>query len=552
MLKKRTTMNHSLIKKTVFCVLLACVMHVSVHARLERATSTFSYHPDTIRAILEEEQRAAFNHFWQFGNKQTGMIHASANINNKNLTTGGSGFGVMVILTGIERGWITRKEGAGRILQLVRYLDKADRIKGAWSHWMNDRGEPVKFGKQIEAGDLVETSFMMIGLYAAQAYLTSDNPVEKEIREKVESFRQTIQWNQFVNNGKLHWLWERTNNTYLLPLHGYNEALITYILALGAPGEYAVDATVYKKGWQQDGKIAKPNRVHYGYPFVMGTHLSGPLFLSHYSFLGINPKTMQDEYVDYQQYGTYHAMIHRHYCMEEAPKEYQYDAFNWGLSAGSGPDKPIKKGYKARTPKRDDGVIAPTAALSSMPYTPFYSIQMLLNLHYNCPQLRTTGGFGDGYSQVDNWYFQGRIAIDQGPIVIMIENYRSGFLWKLLASHPDIRKGLQKAGMHLPEHPSGFPYAIADTRTGCYDMIRHPDRKMYELDFFLKEAGSDVFFQIANEQGTDILLETHPANYPKGLNLFSFDRSRLKDTKQCIIRLIQNGKTKAELKARLN
>ena len=544
-------MNHSLLKKTVFSLLLACVTYISGYAAPVRATATFSYHPDSVRAILEEEQRAAFNHFWQFANKQTGMIHAGTNVNNKNLTTGGSGFGVMVILTGIERGWITRKEGTKRILTLVRYLDKAERIKGAWSHWMNVEGKPVKFGKQIESGDLVETSFMMMGLYAAQAYLTENNAVEKEIRKTVDSFRKTIQWNEFVHNGELYWLWERTNETFTLPLRGYNEALITYILAMGAPDKYAVDADVYKNGWQQNGKIFKPRQAHYGYPFVMGTHLSGPLFLSHYSFLGMNPKTIQDKYADYQQYGTYHAMIHRHYCMEEAPGEYQYDAFNWGLSAGSGPNQPVKKGYKPRTPKRDDGVIAPTAALSSMPYTPFYSIQMLLNLHYNCPQLRTPGGFGDGYSLVDNWYFKGRIAIDQAPVVIMIENYRSGFLWKLLANHPDIRKGIEKADIHLPVHPTGFPYAIADTRTGYYDMLRHPDRKMYELDFYLEEAGT-ASFQIANETGTQVLSEIRAEEYPRGLNLLSFDRSGLKDTKRCIIRLLKDGKVKAEIKVQLN
>ena len=545
-------MNYFLLTKTIFSLLLMCSLYISGYAATPaRATSTFSYEPDSVRKVLEQEQRAAFNHFWQFANKQTGMIHASANVNNKNLTTGGSGFGVMVILTGIERGWISREAGAKRILSLVRYLNKADRIKGAWSHWMSAEGEPVKFGKQIEAGDLVETSFMMMGLYAAQAYLTENNSVEKEIRKTVDSFRKTIQWSDFVHNGELYWLWERTNGAYTLPLHGYNEALVTYILALGAPDKYAIGADIYKNGWQQNGKICKPNRVHYGYPFVMGAQLSGPLFLSHYSFLGINPKTMQDEYVDYQQYGTYHAMIHRHYCMEVAPKEYRYDAFNWGLSAGSGPSQPVKKGYKPRTPKRDDGVIAPTAALSSMPYTPFYSIQMLLNLHYNCPKLHTPGGFGDGYSLVDDWYFKGRIAIDQAPIVIMIENYRSGFLWKLLANHPDIRKGMEKAGIHLPVHPTGFPYAIADTRTGYYDMLRHPDRKMYELDFYLEEAGQ-VSFQICNEAGTKVLSEIPAKKYPKGLNQLSFDRSGLKDTQRCIIRLQENGQPKAEVKVQLN
>jgi len=225
-------MNHSLLKKTVFSLLLACSVCISGYAMPFQVTSTFSYHPDSVRVILEAEQRAAFNHFWQFANKQTGMIHASTKVNNKNLTTGGSGFGVMVILTGIERGWITRKEGAKRILTLVRYLNKAERIKGAWSHWMNIEGQPVKFGKQIESGDLVETSFMMMGLYAAQAYLTENNSVEKEIRKTVDSFRQTIQWSDFVHNGDLYWLWERTNETFTLPLRGYNEALVTYILAL--------------------------------------------------------------------------------------------------------------------------------------------------------------------------------------------------------------------------------------------------------------------------------------------------------------------------------
>lgn len=544
-------MNHSLLKKTVFSLLLACATYISGYAAPVRATATFSYHPDSVRAILEEEQRAAFNHFWQFANKQTGMIHAGTNVNNKNLTTGGSGFGVMVILTGIERGWITRKEGAKRILTLVRYLDKAERIKGAWSHWMNVEGKPVKFGKQIESGDLVETSFMMMGLYAAQAYLTENNAVEKEIRKTVDSFRKTIQWNEFVHNGELYWLWERTNETFTLPLRGYNEALITYILAMGAPDKYAVDADVYKNGWQQNGKIFKPRQAHYGYPFVMGTHLSGPLFLSHYSFLGMNPKTMQDKYADYQQ--SWHIPRHDTQALlyGRSARRISIRCVQLGTKCRFRPQPACQEGVQARTPKRDDGVIAPTAALSSMPYTPFYSIQMLLNLHYNCPQLRTPGGFGDGYSLVDNWYFKGRIAIDQAPVVIMIENYRSGFLWKLLANHPDIRKGMEKADIHLPVHPTGFPYAIADTRTGYYDMLRHPDRKMYELDFYLEEAGT-ASFQIANETGTQVLSEIRAEEYPRGLNLLSFDRSGLKDTKRCIIRLLKDGKVKAEIKVQLN
>ncbi len=102
----------------------------------------------------------------------------------------------------------------------------------------------------------------------------------------------------------------------------------------------------------------------------------------------------------------------------------------------------------------------------------------------------------------------------------MIENYRSGFLWKLLANHPDIRKGMEKADIHLPVHPTGFPYAIADTRTGYYDMLRHPDRKMYELDFYLEEAGT-ASFQIANETGTQVLSEIRAEEYPQGLNLLS-------------------------------
>ena len=508
-----------------------------------------SYRPTSVREVLDIQQKKAFNHFWKFGNKENGMIHASSNANNKTFTIGGSGFGVMVIIAGVERGWIKRNEGAERIVNLVRYLKSAKRFHGVWPHWVDADGKPVKFGKQIESGDLVETSFMMMGLLCAKNYFDRNNAIEEEIRKAVDMFWNTVEWNFYTNNSdQLYWLWENTNNTFNLPIKGYNEALITYILALAAPQKNAISPEIYVNGWLQNGKTVKPNRKFYGYPLPFGAEYGGPMFLSHYTFLGLNPKQMEDKYLNYYHNSINHAMVNRHYCITDAPKEYGYDEYHWGLTACNGPKG---KGYAARTPKRDDGVIAPTAAISSMPYVPFYAIQVLLNLHHNYPQMQSDGGFGDAYSNIDKWYFKPRIAIDQAPIVIMIENYRSGLFWKLLGDNPDIRRGLELAGINKPEYKSGFQHAITDTRTGLYDMVMHPDREHYEIDFYI-DKDAEVSFKIIDKESQREVFKTKNTSYVKGEHIFSFTDKKPKGGKAYTIEMYNNNEKVTSVDVKLN
>ncbi len=517
--------------------------------------TSFDYSPEAVLPILEEQQKAAFMHFWKYS--YNGMIHASGNTNNKNLTTGGSGFGVMTMLVGIERGWITRAQGLNRILETIEFLENADRIKGAWSHWMDKQGKPVKFGAQIEAGDVVETSFIMMGLYAAEAYFDGNNTLEVELRKKIDNFRHSIQWNKYVRGNKLYWAWDRTLPTeeeqYILPLTGYNEGLITYLLAMGAPDENAVTRSTYDFGWAKDGNMLVSNRSHYGYPWIMGTGYGGALFLSHYTFLGLNPRMMQDQFTDYMQHGIYHTMINRHYCIEVGFPEYEYDEYSWGLTACSGPKG---KGYKARRPTLkqvgDDGIVAPTAAISSIIYTPYYAIQVLLNLHYNHMRLHTSdSGFADAYSIVDNWYSDECIAIDQAPMVIMIENYRSGLFWNLLKDVPDVKRGLERAGISTPVHPTGFPYAIVDTRTNEYDMVRHPDHEQYEIDIYLEQSGEAKL--VFHKKGTSQVAYTTPSKfYEAGAHQVTFSLANDLDLKSYDVSLVVGGTQKATITVNLH
>ena len=531
-------------------ILLGIALLVCGETRAQWIPDRNAYCPVHVRSCLEQIQRAAFIHFWAYGDRKSGMIHAGSNVRNWNLTVGGSGFGVMVLIVGVERGWITRRQAAERIVRLVRFLDTADRFHGAWPHWVNRKGKAMRFGKQVRAGDLVETSFMMLGLFSASAYFDGDSPEEREIREKTARFRDTIEWDFYTaaDGSDLFWLWESTTGRFSLPLRGYNEALVTYILALGAPEKHAVSSSTYRSGWLRNGGLVRKGRQYYGYPMPLGAPYGGPLFLSHYTFLGINPRNMEDDFVNYYHNGIFHTMVNRHYCIYEAPEAYRYDAFNWGLTACVGP---VGKGYAARTPQRDDGVIAPTAALSSIVYTPFYSTQVLLNVVENYPRLNGKSGLGDAYSLIDNWFFDGCIAIDLAPIAIMIENYRSGLFWRLLADHPDIVRGLERAGMHRPVYNTGFPHAIADVSTGFYDMMMHPDRAHYELDFCLAHPGDAAFAVFSREDGR-LLFRSESKRYPAGEHVFSFSDKDVPPETACTIRMMVDGAPVAETTVKLH
>ncbi len=491
-----------------------------------------TYSPDKVRLVLNEWQRKNFSFFYE-GASPTGLA-LEGNERGDVVTTGGTGFGLMALIVGAERGFITREQAANQTKEIVQFLGKAERFKGVWSHWYNPDGTAHPFGDQVKTGDVIETSFLMAGLLTAYEYYTLNNQAEKEIRDSVASFRNTVNWKFYTNSQNvLYWLWYSQENRFALQIRGWNEGLISYILALGAPDPNNISTDTYSNGWLNSGGIVKNNRKFYGYTLPLGEDYGGPLFFAHYSFLGLNPGKMKDNYVYYWQQNVAHTLINRHYCIYEAPKKFKYTETDWGLTACYGGRPPWN--YSARSPLNDDGVIAPTAAMSSFPYTPFYSTQMLLKLA-EYPLAHGNYGFADAYSPETSTSEKRHLAIDQGPIVVMMENYRSGLIWNLLMKNEDIQRGLSLAGISTqPEFDEGFHKAITNTYTKQYDMMRHPDRESFELDFFVKTAGNTKF-KFLNSSG-EIALDT-TVQAIKGENIFRFKNSKtLINPKQYTIKM---------------
>lgn len=232
------------------------------------------------------------------------------------------------------------------------------------------------------------------------------------------------------------------------PVWGWNECLITYIMSASS-AYHAISKEVYNGTWAGSTGFKNGNS-YYGYRLPLGNYgkdLGGPLFFEQYTFQGIDPNGLTDSLGnDYFEQGKNHTLINRAYCMEN-PKKYKgYSNRCWGLTAGDS-----YKGYLAHSPENDVGVIQPTAAISSMPYTPKESMEALRYFYEELgDKIWKPFGFSDGFSIHRNWYAKSHLAIDQGPIITMIENYRTGLLWKLFMSCPEIQQGLKKLGFKSP------------------------------------------------------------------------------------------------------
>lgn len=493
-----------------------------------------TYAPSKVQPVLEEWQHKTFNYFYDGASPETGMA-LEGNDRGPVVTTGGSGFGLMAIIVGSERGWITRQQAAERTLKIVRFLGKAERFKGMWSHWYNPDGTAHPFGNQVKTGDVIESAFMAAGLLTAAEYYTTNSAIETEIRDSIQSFWNTLDWRHYARSGTaLQWLWYSQEDRLELDIKGWNEGWIAYILALAAPEPHNISQEIYTQGWQNNGGIFHANRSFYGYNLPFGENKGGPMFFAHYSFLGLNPRLIEDNYANYWEQNVAHALINRHYCIEEASAAYKYDERNWGLTACYGGKPPWN--YTARSPLNDDGVIAPTAALGSYPYTPFYSTQVLLNLA-NMPLAQGTYGFADAYCPSTNTSEKKHLAIDQGPIVVMMENYRSKLIWNLMMKNEHVKLGLLLAGVKdKPAYKQGFYLAITNTATGEFDLMRHPDRKQFELDYFLESAGNVKFMVTSKAQDKVVLEKTVSGNV--GENVFEFESQEIIKGKQHTIRMI--------------
>lgn len=410
-------------------------------------------------SLLTLIQRQTFQYFWNGAEPNSGMAAERINMdgiypeNDKDVvTSGGSGFGMMAILVGIKRGFITKEQGLQRLEKIVGFLEKADRFHGAWPHWMYGKTGRVKpFSQKDDGGDLVETAFMIQGLLAVRQYYLNGDSEEKKLASRIDKLWKEVDWNWYRNGQNvLYWHWSPDYGWQMnFPIHGYNECLIVYILAASSP-THGVPAEVYHEGWAQNGKIKSPSE-HFGYELQLhhiGAPNGGPLFWAHYSYLGLDPHGLKDEYADYWKENTDQTLINYSWCVEN-PLHYKgYGPDSWGLTSSYS-----IKGYSGHAPseERDLGVLAPTAAISSIPYTPEKSIAAIKHWYGDMKsKLWGEYGFYDAFSETADWYPQQYLAIDQGPQVVMIENYRSGFLWKLFMSSPEVQSGLKKLGFQSP------------------------------------------------------------------------------------------------------
>jgi hypothetical protein len=399
-------------------------------------------------ALLDIVQKQTFRYFWDFAHPVSGMARERSNeaydYGNEVVTTGGTGFGIMAVIAATERKWIARDTAARFLLKMIKFLSKADAYHGVFPHWLNGAtGKTIPFSRKDDGADLVETSFLFEGLLCARQYFNGEDKTEAELRNRINWLWNDIEWNWFTRDGQdvLYWHWSPNNGWAMnFPLRGFNECLITYVLAASAE-RYPVPAAVYHRGWAQSN-FFKNGKTFYGHLLPLGFDYGGPLFFSHYSFLGLNPKGLKDQYADYWQQNVNHTLINHDYCVDNPKKFKGYGEDCWGLTASDTYD-----GYNAFSPTNDFGTITPTAALSAFPYTPQYSMKALRHFYYDLgDKIWSEYGFTDAFNETKNWYATSHLAIDQGPIIVMIENYRSGLLWKLFMSCPEIQKGLKKLG----------------------------------------------------------------------------------------------------------
>jgi len=404
--------------------------------------------------LLTLVEQQTFNYFWDGAEPISGLArerYHSDNIypsNDKDvIATGAAGFGVMSILVAIERKFITREQGFERLQKSVNFLEKADRFHGAWSHWIYPSGKVKPFGRNDDGGDLVETSYLLQGLLCVRQYFKDGNVQEKALSAQIDQLWKEVDFDWYRNGGKnvLYWHWSpRIGWQMNFPVRGYNECLIMYIMAAASP-THTIPAEVYHEGWAKNGKI-NTNFSLYGHPIKLAHNGEknnvGPLFWAQYSYLGLNPKGLKDRYADYWQENTNHTLIHYDYALANPKKFRGYGANSWGFTASYSVN-----GYTAHSPSNDVGVISPTAALASYPYTPKQSMKMIRHLYEDMgDKVWGKYGFYDAYSETENWYPKRYLGIDQGPIVVMIENGRTGLLWKLFMSCPEVQTGLTKLG----------------------------------------------------------------------------------------------------------
>lgn len=419
---------------------------------------TAKTHKMTTDELLTSIQKAHFRYFWHFAHPVSGLAREGFRHKREICTSGGIGFGMMTIMVGAERGFVTREAAAKMLLKQVRFLDEVtSRYHGAWAHWINGAtGATIPFsGKKDNGGDIVETAFLVEGMLTIAAYFDRNTPVEKELRERIARMWREVEWDWYLGpdnkNRRLYWHWSPDYEFAKGHRFGgnFNECMITYILALCSP-THAIPDACYYEGWaggppRRTGDPTYPNgNEYYGHTLDVGWPYGGPLFFTHYSFIGMDPRYVTDKYTNYYENNRTISLINRAYCIDNPKKFKGYDALTWGLTASFTPG-----GYHAHEPRADRGTITPTAAISAMPYVPAESIATLEHFYKERgDEIWGHFGFWDAFNPSKDWVSDTFLAIDQGPIAPMIENYRTQLCWRMFMKNDDVICGLKRLGLY--------------------------------------------------------------------------------------------------------
>jgi len=386
--------------------------------------------------LLTLVQQQTFKYFYDFAHPASGMAR-ERNTSGNTVTSGGSGFGIMALIVGMERNFITRAQGLERMDKILDFLETADRFHGVWPHWMDgNSGNVIPFSTNDNGGDLVETSFLVQGLLTFRQYLDSGVPAESDLIDRINVLWHEVEWDWYRKcdptcKNVLYWHWSPDKGWIMnFALSGYFEEQITYFLAAASP-THSVPKIAYTNGFAQNGGIVR-NDTYYGYPLKLGGLF--PLFWVHYSYLGLDPH-FSDDYANYWTQNVNASLINYEYCKANPKNFIGYSDECWGLTSSDN-----QSGYNAHSPANDLGVITPTAALSSFPYTPVESMKALKFFYYTLgDRLWGPYGFYDAFNITASWTASSYLAIDQGPIIVMIENYRTGLLWDLFMSAPEVQ-----------------------------------------------------------------------------------------------------------------
>jgi len=408
--------------------------------------------------LLESVQRQSFRYFWE-GAHASGLALDRRRLSREDaddkVATGGTGFGVMAIVVAAERGWISRGAALERLARITTFLRGAQCWHGVFSHFVNGTtGEAIPFMPGDDAADLVETSFLCMGLLCVREYFQGSSAAEARLRDDITALWEQVQWSWHTRGGRdvLFWHWSPRHRWAVHHrIRGWNECLITYVLAASAP-RHRVDPGVYHHGFAR-GPVFRNRHPYYGIELPLGPAFGGPLFFAHYSFCGIDPRELTDRYANYWRQNVHHVRINHAHCRANPLGHAGYGEACWGLTASDDP-----QGYSAHAPDNDNGTITPTAALSSFPYAPREAMQALRHfLTQYGERLWSRYGFADAFCPAQDWFADTVLAIDQGPIILMIENYRSGLLWRLFMRIAEVRAGLARLGFASPALASGEP-----------------------------------------------------------------------------------------------